>query len=143
MRAILIDPVARTMTEVDYDGDYKSIYRLIDVDMFEVMQISDIESVFIDEEGLLKEPAPTHYFKIGDDGHPLSGKGLVLGVNDEGDSIATQLTIDELSTIIQFVRLTFHGFQAYEGTVNHPILGPNTPLIGQRAIFGPFDEESR
>ena len=29
MKAILIDPMFNTIKEVQYDGDYKSIYRLI------------------------------------------------------------------------------------------------------------------
>ena len=29
MRAILIDPVAKTVREVEHDGDYREIYRLL------------------------------------------------------------------------------------------------------------------
>lgn len=142
MRAILIDPVARTVTEVDYDGNYKSIYRLIEAHPFQVLQINETESVFIDDEGLLHEPSPTHYFRFGTDGHPVSGKGLVLGVDDEGESVATQLTIAELQDMIQFVRLRFVGFEDISGKVNHPIFGI-VEQIGQRAVFAPFEEESR
>ena len=39
MRAILIDPFAKEITEVDYDGDYKKIYDLIDCKTFDVVNV--------------------------------------------------------------------------------------------------------
>jgi len=138
MRALLIDPIARTITEVEHEDKYTDIYRLIEAQPFDVMNIGDGESLFFDDEGLLKEPPPIDYFRFGDDGHPISGKALVLGVNDEGDSIATKLTIAELQGMVQFLRLRFVGFEDISGKVNHPVFGV-VEQIGSRAIFEPME----
>ena len=40
MKAYLIDPEKEEVTEVDYSGDYKDIYRLIDCSTFDVVGIT-------------------------------------------------------------------------------------------------------
>ena len=53
MRAILIDPAKQTITEVDYDGDYQSIYKLIDCQTFAVPFVLENEdALYADDEGL-------------------------------------------------------------------------------------------
>ena len=53
MRAILINPEDKTVTEVDYDGDYKSIYKLIGCSTFDVVRTSTSnDGIYIDDEGL-------------------------------------------------------------------------------------------
>jgi hypothetical protein len=63
MKAILIDPVAQTVTAVEYSGDYEEIYTLLsdkehglEVDTFTVVNIEDNNSIFIDDNGLLNDP---------------------------------------------------------------------------------------
>ena len=55
MRAILIDPFTETITEVEYSGDFKQIYNLINCNTFTVSAISDADDLFLDDEGLLKD----------------------------------------------------------------------------------------
>lgn len=96
MRAYLIDPVARRISEVDYDGDYHSIYRLCDYDVFTVATFdpNTQDGVFVDDEGLFK--SPQNFFYIVGYPQPLAGKELVLGCDDEGESIEPAITLDDL-----------------------------------------------
>ena len=96
MRAILIDPFTETISEVEYVGPYQQIYALLShetmpVDTFTTVNLGDENqnAIFVDDNGLLNDP--THFFVWMDYAQPLAGKGLILGCDDEGESIATDL----------------------------------------------------
>lgn len=111
MKAYLIDPVAKTITEVEHEDNYKHIYTLLSgpnaagaevaVDLFTVVNIEGDDAIFIDDEGLLK--ADQAFFKFADFHQPLAGRGLVLGTNDEGDSTSPKCTIDWLRERISWM----------------------------------------
>jgi hypothetical protein len=105
MKALLINPQARTITEVDYNGDYKHIYTLIDSALFDIVRIDAKETIFVDDEGLVNGKAQTvGMFRVaGRNPVVLAGKGLVLSTDTTGDSIATTLTIEQLTLMIDFV----------------------------------------
>ena len=107
MKAFLIDPYAMTVTEVQYGGDYNEIYKLTDCDIFTCVTFNEHEdSIFIDDEGLIngKEQA---FFRVVDTprgpSYPLVGKGLVLGTNEEGESVEPKVTLEQLKKQIQFI----------------------------------------
>ena len=100
MIAYLIDPHAKTVEQVDYSGEYQDIYKLIDARTFDVARLAEGDGIFIDDEGLMvDEPV---FFKHKDYRHPLVGKGLVLGCDDEGNSISPACTLDELRAQVSF-----------------------------------------
>ena len=105
MKAILIDPFDESVSEVDYNGDYKEICNLINCGPIDCVRLDDTNDVYIDDEGLLKNP--TRYFRIFSyktmSLHTLAGKGLILGHDDEGKSIATTLDVNEYAKTIQFL----------------------------------------
>ena len=41
MKAILIDPFDESVSEVEYNGDYKEIYNLADCRTFDVVSLDD------------------------------------------------------------------------------------------------------
>ena len=142
MRAILIDPEAKTITEVQYDGNYKSIYKLIDCETFTFVGIDGENVIFVDDEGLFKEPK--HFFIWKGYPQPLSGKGLILDTDDEGDSIATDLPIDYVKSQVKFTELSLKGFDPIpEGAVTGKDhwMGEGVPIIGHVPVFGPPEEE--
>lgn len=103
MKAILIDPFTRSIDEVNYSGDYREIYKLIDCDTFDIACFSHEgvdADVFVDDEGLFVEEQ--QFFYIEGCHSPLAGKGLVLGCNGEGDSIGSPLTLREVREIVHF-----------------------------------------
>ncbi len=135
MRAILIDPEAKTVTEVDYIGkSYRDIYDMIDCETFTVVGIEHDDAIYVDDEGLLKDD-PQFFFTYRGYAQPLAGKGLVLGTDEDGNSTEPVSTLDDIKNRVRFVELKLEGFEDISGAVDHPILGPNTPMIGHRPIF--------
>jgi hypothetical protein len=113
MKALLINPIDKTIEEVEYDGDYKQIYKYIDASPFGVVDIPNDDTIYIDDEGLYKDNQ--HFFIHKDVPTPLGGKALVLGADhDTGDSTSVHATRKELKH-----RITFIG----EQRVDHSKLG--------------------
>jgi len=147
MRAILIDPTTKTVTEVDYDGNYESIYKWIDAQTFECVDLGDPDhnTVYVDEEGLLAdEPGP--FFTVSTYAQPLAGKGLILATDDEGESVATTLNIfkpgdnyvlsnDKATITVQFPEVKFKGFKEIPPhKIDHPVWGESF-VMGQTPQF--------
>jgi hypothetical protein len=101
VRAILIDPFACSVTEVEHDADdYKSMYPLLShesmpVGTFQLVSSAMLapgDAVFVDEEGLLK-PCE-RWFKIAGFQQPLAGKGLVVGSDTNGDTASARTSVE-------------------------------------------------
>jgi hypothetical protein len=106
MKSILINSALKTVTEVDYSGNYKDIYKLLGCKMFEVIHLDDNgEDCFVDEEGLLTLTAETTFFFYKGTHQPIAGNGLILRCNDEGESVATKLTVEAVKANVQFMNL--------------------------------------
>lgn len=103
MDAYLIDPFAQTITKVNYSGRYEQIYDLIDCDTFDCARINRMgDAIFIDDEGLMRE-RPQAFFRHRSYPQPLAGKGLVLGGNDEGESTAPAVSLEQLIEDVEWV----------------------------------------
>ena len=111
VRAILIDPIARTFREVRHNGDYKQIYEYLsdkdnglDVTDFNSVMIDRRNIVWVDGEGLLKNP---RYFFVWRGYHqPLAGRGLVLGTNEQGETIGTTWSMNMVRDHVRFTQLS-------------------------------------
>ena len=107
MKAFLINSETKTIEQIDYSGDYKDIYKLCDFEIFTVITLTGKnDSVFVDDEGLFKEKQ-TFFYVTHEDGNlsnyvMLAGNGLVLGCNDDGDSVEPIMTLDELRSRIHW-----------------------------------------
>ena len=102
MRAILIDPFTQTIEEVDYSGDYKDIYGLIECDLFTTVYLPNTsdDTLFVDDEGLYVENQ--RFFKIEGYEQPLAGRGLLLGTDEEGESIDCMSTVEEVKAVVSW-----------------------------------------
>lgn len=136
MRAILIDTPNKRLVEVDYDGDYKSIYKLIKADCFTVVYIDPSvmpDCVFVDDEGLINGN-PHGWFKINTYDQPLRGYGLVLGT-DAGESVEPNTTIEALQK-----RVTFYDDAELadpESYAHMEVTSYDDPEAFLKALFGP------
>ena len=102
MRAFLIDPIEQAITEVDYNGVYTQIYEFIEADTFDVATFNERgDGVFVDDNGLFKRPQ--EFFAINGYLQPLAGKGLVLGVGAEGESISPTVDMEWLENNVRFM----------------------------------------
>ena len=96
MKAILIDPINETITEIDHKGD---IAKTIDTRMIECVAIDKQDDIWIDEEGLLK--GSNYFYKYKD--IMLCGKSLVLSVDEMGESKKCNHTLEEIKKDIIFI----------------------------------------
>ena len=124
MKCILIDPAARAVSEVARPGkDFREIYGLIDADTFTVVAVSETEALYLDDNGLLTDE-PVYMFKWRGYDSPLAGKGLIVGVDAEGEDVDTKMTVDEVSAQIEWLgRQNVDGIDTFEGEFDHPVLG--------------------
>jgi len=101
MRGILIDPFAQEIVEVDYSGDWRDIKKFLQCDLFTTVYMPDTtDSIFVDDEGLYVENQ--RYFKFASYPQPLAGMGLVLGCNDEGDSVSCESTLEQVKAMVEW-----------------------------------------
>lgn len=100
MTYFLIDPFEKTIAPVYYDGNFHSIYNLIDCEMFDVVRCGKYD-LFVDDMGLFREDQK--FFATFDYPQPLGGKALVVGVDREGETIPPSITLEELEARVLFV----------------------------------------
>ena len=105
MKAILINPQQESIRHISYDGDYKSIYRIIQCTTFEaVYPFDNGDTLWIDEEGLLRES--NFAFNIKADNpkfnQTIMGSALILGTDAEGESIECKSNLDDIKNRINF-----------------------------------------
>lgn len=103
MKALLIDPEFNLVKEVEYSGDYDDIYKLIDCDLFTCVDLGDGETLYLDDEGLFK--SESYQFQLDGAYQPFCGKGLILGTDDDGETVATKLIPTDIAKHIEFLGL--------------------------------------
>lgn len=101
MKAILIDPHSETISEVFYDGNWKTIAQWIDADLFDVVQIGNDDLIYVDDDGLSKHGQKFFYMQGWP--HPLAGKALVLGDSHYGEVEDVHTDIELFRNSIKFM----------------------------------------
>jgi len=99
MKGILINPHEETITEVEYSGNYKEIYDIIDCRTFDVATIYNTQDIYVDDEGLLIDNQ--RFFSI--NGGTFGGKGLLLSHDDEGETKSTNLDLQMVQDMVQWL----------------------------------------
>ena len=102
MRGILINPHEETITEVEYSGNYKEIYSLIDCRTFDCVRITPNEDMYIDDEGLLMDNQ-RYFTLLGTGLNNFAGKALLLSHDDEGETTATNWTLQDVKNMVQWL----------------------------------------
>jgi hypothetical protein len=104
MKAILIDPVAKTVTEVENDGTLKDWYKLLDCDTVEVATYlnEQNDSILVDENGFAAISLDSKFFSVKGGHQPFAGRGLVVGVDDNGETISPTITVEEVKALVSF-----------------------------------------
>jgi hypothetical protein len=88
-RAILIDPFTETVMDVTMvDTKLQTIKNLIDCEIITMTGLADGVDMILDDEGLLKDSNSQAYFKFGIGSQPFAGKALIVGTDDEGDTVS-------------------------------------------------------
>ena len=119
MKAILIDVINKEVNEVEHDDTLSSIYKHIDCGTFDVVRIDDTNSIYIDDEGLFVEDQLYFEYKGTTDSVSLAGNGLVLGVDEEGETTPPSLTLKEVQKAVTFLPKGFEINPSMEVTAWH------------------------
>ena len=98
MKGILINPFDETIKEVNILGNAEDVYLLTECSTFDVVALSDKDDLYVDDEGLLKD---NRYFTIY--GKPLAGKSLIMGHDDEGNTVSTNLSLQEIEDVVEWL----------------------------------------
>lgn len=112
INGLLINPYDQTIRNVQFYRDsLEEVYKLlshekISVDCLDMVTIDSKTraSIMIDDEGLLKETGQ-RYFLMGQG--LLAGKGLVVGIDDVGQTIDSPLTIVDMVGRVHWLKEGF------------------------------------
>lgn len=100
MRAILIKPETRSVDAVDIEGR-DDIVRLIGYDTLESDAVGDAgDRLFFDEECFLR--GTSGRFQI-DTLVPVSGVGVIVGIDDDGALRDVATSLDDLRARIRYL----------------------------------------
>ena len=104
MKGILIDVFNECVHMVDIDDRDKlhSMYRHLHCELVDRVSINRHDDIWVDDEGLLSLTEESKFFTFkGYDG-VLAGNGLILGVNEMGESVDPCITVDEVRSKVKF-----------------------------------------
>lgn len=96
----LVDPNTATISAISLERDENgtiltALYKHIGCQLVEKHELSDNHDLWIDEEGWLISQRAV----IGTEAHGtnllLAGRGVILGVNEDGDCVAPTLAIED------------------------------------------------
>lgn len=103
MRGILIDPFTREVKEIDTSGSLIEIYNDLGVDVVTVLSIDMENALYLDDEGLLVPKESQEYWQWHGSNQPYAGRGLILGVLDDGDNSDSTMTAEEVASRVTFL----------------------------------------
>jgi len=104
MKALFLNITAQTITQIELSENYKDISKAIGNDCHTFscpIEFDNRDTMYCDDEGLLKEVHGG--IRMEDWAYPISGNIVILGTDDEGNSIDAQTTIEELTPLITWV----------------------------------------
>jgi hypothetical protein len=103
MRAILIDPFTRTVSDIDTDAGLDDLYEILQVDLITVLRVGAGHAMILDDGGLLKDSSEQEYFQLKGMDQPLAGRGLILA-DEHGENRPATLTLKEVADKVVWLR---------------------------------------
>ena len=115
MKAILIDPKAKQVMQIDYNGDYKTIYEHLSfinsfgnshkVRTFDIVRTpTGGDGIYVDDEGLYAPADDKHWYNIkyNNQDMMLVNRSLVIGCDENGDSKDCVSTVEDIKQRIKW-----------------------------------------
>jgi len=104
MKVIKIDVVNKEIKQIDLKKGLEPIYKELECEIFQCFYpygLKGRDCIYIDDEGALKDK-PLGAFSIR--GYPgvISGHGLVIGADKEGNSISAKTSLEHIKSIVRF-----------------------------------------
>ncbi len=146
MRAILIDPEKRTLTEVQLaNGGYQEIQKVLRCHSFTIGAYlsgsfeAGFDTVAVSDDQLEDRDDPRFWFQVDADrnppsSYPIAGLGLATGVDSEGATCDVRISVAELQSRTTFTQRKFRGFKTYTGDAAHArgahiVVEPVAPIV--------------
>jgi hypothetical protein len=104
MKAFLINPNLKEVTEVEIESSIEAIQDLIGFKTVDSDEIdSNFDQLFFDEECFIRQQDQVGRFKV-DNLAPIAGKGVIANSSDNGKTIATpHVTLADLIKRVTFL----------------------------------------
>jgi hypothetical protein len=112
VRAILIDPFACTVADVELDSTHlANLHRQLSHEGPPVRSLALAycpflrigEAIYVDSRGALE--SPVRFFRIAGLEPPLAGKGLILGTDKEGNTISASSSLELITAAVTFAEM--------------------------------------
>jgi hypothetical protein len=121
-RAILIDPEARRISELEIDAKLPTMHELIGAETLDHFRLALFENRHIDmgwiDDGGLSREQPIHAFLLPTAKDPIAGKCLIIGADERGETSGCQMPVAILRQDV-----TWLGLIRPEVTWDHTALG--------------------
>ena len=105
-KALKIDVELKKVYEIELGDDYKEIYEAIGngCSLFCVpFSFDNRDSIFADDEILLRENDIKGAFMMPDWSYPIYNNAIILGTDEEGNSVDYKSTLEEITKNVFFV----------------------------------------
>jgi len=101
-KAIKIDVAKREVYEIEIEPGLDAMYEAIGCRAVDMVRITQLDDLWIDDCGLLREPQPDKFKFLGH-AQPLAGNGLICGYDDQGETVSTALTADTVQGWVRWI----------------------------------------
>ncbi len=104
MKAFLINPQLKEVTEIEINSSIEAIQDLIGFKTIDSDEIdSNFDQLFFDEECFIRQQDQVGRFKV-DNLAPIAGKGVIANSSDNGKTISSpQVTLADLIKRVTFL----------------------------------------
>ncbi len=103
IKAIFIDVVAQTVSEVETTNINSSYKAILGYDCIDGVYLDEKRYCYVDSYGLLKEPM--RFFRLANFSRLFAGNGLLVEI-DEGKDISSTFDLEEVKNGITFYEVT-------------------------------------
>ena len=105
MKAIFIDAVNRTVTEIQIENDLHAFYGKIGCEMIQMLDLSKNHVCLVDEEGKLRDWKAG--FRLAGSS-TLAGNALIVGTDGDGNFTDCRAPLCLFSRNVEFIDLRAH-----------------------------------
>jgi hypothetical protein len=105
-KVIKIDVVTKSVYHVELGNDYKEIYGQIGngcTTFCSPLNFENEDFMFADDEALLRDSDIVGGFYMTHWNTPIIGNALIIGSDEEGNSVDSKTTIQEIQSQIKFI----------------------------------------
>jgi hypothetical protein len=141
VRAVLIDPENKTVSEIQTKGNIRDTKAILQCRSFTTgawlrgTVSKGFDAIMVSDDELDERDDPRFWFQVDADHNPpssfpIAGRGLAVGVDNEGETCDLQISVEDIAKRITFTQRKFLGFDVQENVGGFDIVvSPIAPII--------------